>query len=76
MFKSDGPSSGSIKVCRVKYCYVILPFLYFNRNKTLIFITIILESLFLLSKRFERKDAKRKKQERGDQFASSSSVSV
>lgn len=58
----DGPSSGSIKVCRVNTAMSYCPFI-FQLNKTLIFITIIQESLFLLSKEVKRKDKKRKKRE-------------
>lgn len=66
----DGPSSGSIKVCRVNTAMSYCPFI-FQLNKTLIFITVIQESLFLLSKQVERKDEKRKKREAvGLQFRS------
>ncbi len=66
----DGPSSGSIKVCRVNTAMSYCPFI-FQLNKTLIFITVIQESLFLISKQVERKDEKRKKREAvGLQFRS------
>lgn len=60
----DGPSSGSKKVCRVNTAISYCPFI-FQPNKTLIFITVIQESLFLLSKQVERKDKKKKKEEAG-----------
>lgn len=73
----DGPSSGSIKVCRVNTAMSYCPFIFQQnktKKKTLIFITVIQESLFLLSKTSQ--EERREKKEAGSHSPPVSTVSL